>query len=170
MKLLLKHPECNMKVVAVNGKIVKFVDEGTESRTINGVDSGLVEFKTAVQSLNIQIESIQNRIKERRRRPLRWNGTVRGSLGYLRARKQLEGILIKRSKIMKLYGSSAIGETMDVLHSVTEDAKDADLTIRRAGEAERATIADDDEIEGELRALTKDAKDDKRMAEEQWKN
>lgn len=143
------------------------------------------------------------------------------ALGHLRARKQLEDILVKRSKalenlestlwtvehaagdvevipprpdshntqvlnaryqVMKLYESSAvtlrtilshpslqrdkIDETMDALHSATEDAKDVDLTIRLAGEAEQATIIDDDEIERELRALVKDAEDDKLVAKE----
>lgn len=40
------------------------MDEGSESQTINAVDSGLLELKTAVQNLNTQIESIQDRIKE----------------------------------------------------------------------------------------------------------
>jgi len=40
------------------------VDEDSESRTINAVDSGLLELKAAVQNLNIQIESVQSRIKE----------------------------------------------------------------------------------------------------------
>ena len=83
---------------------------------------------------------------------------------------------------MKLYESSAvtlrtilshpslqrdkIDETMDALHSATEDAKDVDLTIRLAGEAEQATIIDDDEIERELRALVQDAEDEKGAAKE----
>ena len=83
---------------------------------------------------------------------------------------------------MKLYESSAvtlrtilshpslqrdkIDETMDALHSTTEDAKDVDLTIRLAGEAEQATIIDDDEIERELRALVQDAEDERRAAKE----
>ena len=40
------------------------MDEDSEPRTINSVDSGLLELKTAVQNMNIQIESIQGRIKE----------------------------------------------------------------------------------------------------------
>lgn len=142
-------------------------------------------------------------------------------MGHLRARRQLEDILVKRSKalenlestlwtvehsagdvevspshpgpidirilsaclqIMKLYESSTvtlrtilshpslqrgkIDETMDALHSATEDAKDVDLTIRLAGEAEQATIIDDDEIERELRALVQDAEAEKLAAEE----
>ena len=83
---------------------------------------------------------------------------------------------------MKLYESSAvtlrtilshpslqrdkIDETMDALHSATEDAKDVDLTIRLAGEAEQATIIDDDEIERELRALVQDAKNEELAAKE----
>ena len=83
---------------------------------------------------------------------------------------------------MKLYESSAttlrtilshpslqrdkIDETMDALHSATEDAKDMDLTIRLAGEAEQATIIDDDEIERELRALVQDAENEKLAAKE----
>ena len=83
---------------------------------------------------------------------------------------------------MKLYESSAttlrtilshpslqrdkIDETMDALHSATEDAKDVDLTIRLAGEAEQATIIDDDEIERELRALVQDAENEKLAAKE----
>lgn len=59
-----------------------------------------------------------------------------------------------------------IDETMDALHNATEDAKDVDLTIRLAGEAEQATIIDDDEIERELRALVQDAEDEKRAAQE----
>ena len=78
---------------------------------------------------------------------------------------------------MKLYESSAvtlrtilshpslqrekIDETMDALHSATQDAKDVDLTIRLAGEAEQATVIDDDEIERELRALVQDAETEK---------
>ena len=83
---------------------------------------------------------------------------------------------------MKLYESSAttlrtilshpslqrdkIDETMDALHSATEDAKDVDLTIRLAGEAEQATIIDDDEIERELRTLVQDAENEKLAAKE----
>ena len=83
---------------------------------------------------------------------------------------------------MKLYESSAvtlrtilshpslqrekIDETMDALHSATQDAKDVDLTIRLAGEAEQATVIDDDEIERELRALVQDAEDEKLAAKE----
>ena len=83
---------------------------------------------------------------------------------------------------MKLYESSAttlrtilshpslqrdkIDETMDALHSATEDAKDVNLTIRLAGEAEQATIIDDDEIERELRALVQDAENEKLAAKE----
>lgn len=59
-----------------------------------------------------------------------------------------------------------IDETMDALHTATEDAKDVDLTIRLAGEAEQATVIDDDEIERELRALVQDAEDEKRAAKE----
>jgi len=59
-----------------------------------------------------------------------------------------------------------IDETMDALHNATEDAKDVDLTIRLAGEAEQATIIDDDEIERELRALVQDAENEKRAAKE----
>jgi hypothetical protein len=40
------------------------VDEDHELRTINAVDSGLLELKAAVENLNIQIESVQTRIKE----------------------------------------------------------------------------------------------------------
>jgi charged multivesicular body protein 7 len=83
---------------------------------------------------------------------------------------------------MKLYESSAvtlrtilshpslqrdkIDETMDALHSATEEAKDVDLTIRLAGEAEQAMIIDDDEIERELRALVQDAEAEKLAAKE----
>src|SRR5882757_4861141 len=49
-----------------------------------------------------------------------------------------------------------IDETMEALHSATEDAKDVDLTIRLASEAEQATTIDDEEIERELRALVRD--------------
>ena len=59
-----------------------------------------------------------------------------------------------------------IDETMDALHNATEDAKDVDLTIRLAGEAEQATIIDDDEIERELRALVQGVEDEKRAAKE----
>ena len=59
-----------------------------------------------------------------------------------------------------------IDETMDALHNATEDAKDVDLTIRLAGEAEQATIIDDDEIERELRALVHEAEDEKGAAKE----
>jgi len=83
---------------------------------------------------------------------------------------------------MKLYETSAvtlrtilshpslqrdkIDETMDALHTATEDAKDVDLTIRLAGEAEQAAIIDDDEIERELRALIQDAGAEKLAANE----
>jgi len=83
---------------------------------------------------------------------------------------------------MKLYETSAvtlrtilshpslqrdkIDETMDALHTATEDAKDVDLTIRLAGEAEQATIIDDDEIERELRVLVQDAEAEKLAAKE----
>ena len=85
-------------------------------------------------------------------------------------------------QIMKLYESSAvtlrtilshpslqrdkIDETMDALHSATEEAKDVDLTIRLAGEAEQAMIIDDDEIERESRALVQDAEAEKLAAKE----
>lgn len=59
-----------------------------------------------------------------------------------------------------------IDETMDALHSATEDAKDVDLTIRLAGEAGQATIVDDDDIERELRALVQDAENEKFAARE----
>jgi charged multivesicular body protein 7 len=59
-----------------------------------------------------------------------------------------------------------IDETMDALHSVTEDAKDVNLTIRLAGEAEQATIIDDDEIEREFRALVQGAEKEKLAAQE----
>ena len=84
---------------------------------------------------------------------------------------------------MKLYESSTITlrtilshpslqrdkieETMDALHSATEDAKDVDLTIRLAGEVEQAAIIDDDEIELELRALVGDAEKEKLAVQEQ---
>ena len=55
---------------------------------------------------------------------------------------------------------------MDVLHTATEDAKDVDLTIHLAGEAEQATIVDDDEIERELQAFVRDAEDEELAAKE----
>ena len=83
---------------------------------------------------------------------------------------------------MKLYETSAvtlrtilshpslqrdkIDETMDALHTATEEARDVDLTIRLAGEVEQATIIDDDEIERELRALVQDAEAEKLAANE----
>ena len=59
-----------------------------------------------------------------------------------------------------------IDETMDALHNATEDAKDIDLTIRLAGEAEQAGIIDDDEIEREFRALVQDAENEKLATQE----
>lgn len=59
-----------------------------------------------------------------------------------------------------------IDETMDALHSATEDAKDVDMTIRLAGEVEQTTVIDDDEIERELRALVQDAEKEKLAAQE----
>ncbi|KAF9643818.1 hypothetical protein BDM02DRAFT_3191179 [Thelephora ganbajun] len=46
-----------------------------------------------------------------------------------------------------------------------QDPKNVDLTVRLAGEAERATMIGDGEIEGELCALVKDDEDEKRVAE-----
>ena len=143
------------------------------------------------------------------------------ALSHLRARKQLEDILVKRSKalenlestlwaveqaagdvevtthhasffgidvltasskIMKLYESSTatlrtilshpslqrdkVDETMDALHSATEDAKDVDLTIRLAGEVDQAAIIDDDEIEREFSALLRDEEREKLAVQE----
>ena len=84
---------------------------------------------------------------------------------------------------MKLYETSAvtlrtilshpslqhdkIDETMDAQHTATEEAEDVDLTIRLAGEAEQATIIDDDEIERELRALVQDVGAEKLAVDEQ---
>lgn len=59
-----------------------------------------------------------------------------------------------------------IDETMDALHSATEDAKEVDLTIRLAGETEQAMIIDDDEIEREFSALVRDAEKEKLAAQE----
>ncbi|KAF9791219.1 hypothetical protein BJ322DRAFT_436391 [Thelephora terrestris] len=204
LKVLVKHLERDMRVVVVDGKVIKFVYEDTDNQTITAVDSGLLELKNAVQNLNIQIESIQAQIKERTEKAssaLKQN-RKEIALGHLRARKQLEDMLVKRSKalenlestlwtvehaagdveLMKLYESSTvtlrtilshpslqrnkIDETMDALHSATEDAKDVDLTIRLAGEAEQAATIDDDEIERELRALVQDAENEKLAAQE----
>jgi len=204
MKVLLKHLERDMDVVVFDGKVIKFVDGYTGSRTIGAVDSGLLELKAAVQNLSTLIESIQSQIKgqaEKASFALKHN-RKEIALGHLRARKQLENILVTRHKalenlestfwtvehaagdveLMKLYESSTvtlrtilshpslqrdkIDETMDALHSATEDAKDVDLTIRLAGEAEQATIIDDDEIEREFRALVQDVEKEKSAAQE----
>ncbi|KAF9651091.1 hypothetical protein BDM02DRAFT_3127227 [Thelephora ganbajun] len=96
IEILLKYRECDMKVVADG----KFVDEDTESLAINVVDSGLLELKTAIQNLNTEIEPTQNRIKEQTQRAssrLKKN-RKEIALGHLRARKQLEDILVKCSK------------------------------------------------------------------------
>lgn len=98
------------------------MDEDSESRTINAVDSGLLELKTAVQNLNTQIESIQGRVKEygaahlvtrayhlplpscRRTEKASCalkQGRKEIALGHLRARKQLEDTLVKRSKALE---------------------------------------------------------------------
>jgi len=53
-----------------------------------------------------------------------------------------------------------------MLHTATEDAKDVDLAIRLADEAELATIVDDDEIERKLQVLAQDAEAEKLVARE----
>lgn len=59
-----------------------------------------------------------------------------------------------------------INETIDTLHSTTEDVKDVDLTILSASEVEQTTTIDDDESEDELHASVQDAENEKPAAKE----
>ncbi|KIK57660.1 hypothetical protein GYMLUDRAFT_172146 [Collybiopsis luxurians FD-317 M1] len=96
MKVILRFLEREKRAVAVDDGIVKFIEDGEAE--ITAVDHGILELKTAVANLRLQIEGIQRKIDlcmdkasealKQKRKSI--------ALGYLRSKKQLEDLLSKR--------------------------------------------------------------------------
>lgn len=60
-KVLVKFLERDRKVISVDKEVIKFINSG-QAVEITAVDRGILELKTAVQSLEAQIDSIQRKI------------------------------------------------------------------------------------------------------------
>ncbi|KAF8163455.1 Snf7-domain-containing protein [Crassisporium funariophilum] len=99
-KVLLKYLQRDRGVVAVDKDVIKFIDKyaSAEQHEITAVDRGILELKSAIRNLRVQVESLQSKMDEctkkasaalqQKRKPV--------ALSYLRSRKHLEDILSKR--------------------------------------------------------------------------
>ncbi|KAJ3934842.1 MAG: Snf7-domain-containing protein [Lentinula lateritia] len=97
MKVILRYLERDKGVVMVENGVVKFIEDDAEAE-ISGVDRGILELKTAVANLHAQIEGLQKKIDVCAQKAGEALKLKRKSiaLSYLRSKKQLDDLLIKR--------------------------------------------------------------------------
>ncbi|TFY63276.1 hypothetical protein EVJ58_g3334 [Rhodofomes roseus] len=98
MRILLRYLERDKKVLVTQGGVIKFVEpQPAEPVEITAVDAGVLELKTAVDKLQVQVDSIQSKIGQlnqiatalrQKRKEI--------ALSHLRAQKQLEALLKQR--------------------------------------------------------------------------
>ncbi|KAH9951971.1 hypothetical protein B0H21DRAFT_7245 [Amylocystis lapponica] len=112
MRVVAKHLERDKKALIVQKGVIKFIDEEVETPVpeVTAVDVGILELKTAVEKLQIQVDSIQGKIDERARQI---SGALQQkrkelALTHLRARKQLEDLFGKRLKSLETLQSTLL--------------------------------------------------------------
>ncbi|KAG8856046.1 hypothetical protein FRB96_006613 [Tulasnella sp. 330] len=95
--VLLKYLERDRRVIVIKKGIIKFVafDEVEE---ISEVDRGILEMKATLRRLDNQIDEIERQITERtaKIKDLLYQGSKTLAMSYLRSKKQLEELLVKR--------------------------------------------------------------------------
>ncbi|KJA27470.1 hypothetical protein HYPSUDRAFT_35364 [Hypholoma sublateritium FD-334 SS-4] len=99
-QVLIKYLERDRGLIAVDKEIIKFIDKQApvEERAVTAVDRGILELKSAIRNLTIQVDSLHSKIDDctakataalhQKRKP--------AALSYLRSRKQFEDLLNKR--------------------------------------------------------------------------
>ncbi|KAJ2913218.1 hypothetical protein MD484_g7193, partial [Candolleomyces efflorescens] len=133
-KVLLKFLERDRGVLVYDKEVIKFVDEddAMEERSITSVDRGILELKTAVHCMHLQIDSVQEKIDQCREKATAALKKDRKSLAlsYLRSRKQLQEVLARR------LGSLATLEST----LITVEAAAGDVEIMKSYESSTATL------------------------------
>ncbi|THH17529.1 hypothetical protein EW146_g3303 [Bondarzewia mesenterica] len=133
LRVLIKFLERDKRVVIVDKEVIKFVEADTSrSSEVSPVDRGVLELKTAVSSLDAQVENIQNKIDactDKVTAALRQK-RKEVALSYIRSRKQLENLLRQR------LGS------LETLHStlIRVEAAAGDIEIMKSYESSTATL------------------------------
>ncbi|PCH37990.1 hypothetical protein WOLCODRAFT_96248 [Wolfiporia cocos MD-104 SS10] len=134
VKVLLRYLQRDKQLVVVQGEVIKFVDVDRASRgeQITAVDAGVLALKTAVEKLQTQVDSIQNKISERHEQITTALRQKRKevALSQLRMRKQLEDLLTKRLN------------SLDTLQStlLRVEASAGDVEIMKSYESSTATL------------------------------
>ncbi|KAF8623494.1 hypothetical protein AX15_006277 [Amanita polypyramis BW_CC] len=132
--VLLKFLERDRGLIVMNDEVIKFVSQSAspEERQISAVDHGILELKTAISHMHMQIDSLHNKIDEYTRKAsesLRLRRKTM-ALNYLRSRKQLEDLANKR-----LGSLSTLESTL-----ISVEAAAGDIEIMKAYESSTTTL------------------------------
>ncbi|KZS91062.1 hypothetical protein SISNIDRAFT_457037 [Sistotremastrum niveocremeum HHB9708] len=97
VKVLIKYLERDRQAIVTEREVIKLVDDESES-TVTAVDHGVLEMKVAISNLQAQIDDIHSRIAQRTSQITENLRAKRKeiALSFLRSRKQLEELLLKR--------------------------------------------------------------------------
>ncbi|KAL0946685.1 hypothetical protein HGRIS_012872 [Hohenbuehelia grisea] len=133
--VILRYLERDRGVLVLDKNVIKFLstqDAPADERTVTAVDRGILELKTAVDSMHRQIEAIQLKIDECTKRASMALRDKRKNvaLTHLKSRKQLEDLLGKR------LGSL---ETLEAT-LIRVEAAAGDVEIMKAYEQSTATL------------------------------
>ncbi|KAI0273300.1 Snf7-domain-containing protein [Gloeopeniophorella convolvens] len=110
IRTLIRYLERDKRVVTTEKEVVKFVEPGADASEVTAVDRGILELKTAVINISVQIDSITAKIddcKAKAAAALRQQHKSL-ALSYLRSRKQLEDVLTQRLGSLEVLRSTLL--------------------------------------------------------------
>ncbi|KZT09530.1 uncharacterized protein LAESUDRAFT_646919 [Laetiporus sulphureus 93-53] len=133
LKVLVRYLERDRSIILVQKEVIKFVEgDATQFQGITSVDEGVLELKTAIERLQLQIDSIHVKINERTEQISTSLRIKRKeiALSHLRAKKQLEDLLGKR-----LNSLDALQSTL-----LRVEASAGDVEIMKSYESSTVTL------------------------------
>ncbi|EJD02423.1 Snf7-domain-containing protein [Fomitiporia mediterranea MF3/22] len=188
VKVLLRFLDRDRKIIVTDGKAIKVVDsiDSKTPRIISSIDKGILELKTAVENMELQIEALNKRITEKIQKIKECLGANRKEVAmtHLKSRKQYEDLLRKRLgslevlqatliqveaaaqdvEIMKQYESSTATLRAILSHpSLQRERIDATMDAMAEASAEQREV--DEAIRTGMSGITEDVDEDELQAE-----
>ncbi|KAG9012072.1 hypothetical protein FRB95_013603 [Tulasnella sp. JGI-2019a] len=173
IRVLLRYLARDLRVIVIESGVIKFIGS-SETEGITEVDKGILEMKATLRRLNDQINEIERQITEQttKIKDLLYRGSKSLAMSYLRSKKQLEELLVKRLgsqetlqtvllkiesavtdvEIMKAYDTSAKTLKTVLQHPLLQ-VSSIEETMERMSDA----LADHKEIEDAIGLANEDA-------------
>ncbi|KAI5119736.1 hypothetical protein M0805_008666 [Coniferiporia weirii] len=134
LRILVKFLDRDRKLIVSDGDAIKFVDSSGSSapRLLTGIDKGILELKTGVENMELQVEEINKRINDKTQKVGECLRAKRKEVAmtHLKSRKLYEDLLKKR------LGS------LEILHATLIQVETAaqDVEIMQQYESSTATL------------------------------